>query len=50
MTESEFFSIIFAIGALAGLLSRWLPLSGWAALLFPILLPPAAFGLSILFC
>jgi hypothetical protein len=41
---------LFAGGALAGLLSRWGPLSGWAALAFPLLLPPLGIGLTILFC
>lgn len=41
---------MFAGGALAGLLSRWGPLSGWAALAFPLVLPPVAIGLTILFC
>jgi hypothetical protein len=41
---------MFAGGAVLGLLSRWGPLSGWAALAFPLVLPPLGFGLTILFC
>jgi len=41
---------LFASGALAGLLSRWGPLSGWAALAFPLVLPAAGLGLARLFC
>jgi hypothetical protein len=41
---------LFACGALAGLLSRWGPLSGWAALALPLLLPPLGIGLMMLFC
>ena len=41
---------LFAFGALAGLLSRWGPLSGWAALGFPLVLPPLGIGLTALFC
>ena len=41
---------LFAGGALAGLLSRWGPLSGWAALAFPLVLAPLGIGLTRLFC
>ena len=41
---------LFVCGAFAGLLSRWGPLSGWAALAFPLLLPPLGIGLTMLFC
>lgn len=41
---------MFAGGALAGPLSWWGPPSGWAALAFPLVLPPLAIGLTILFC
>lgn len=41
---------MFAGGALGGLLSRWVPISGWAALAFPLLLPVLGVGLAILFC
>ena len=41
---------MFAGGALAGLLSRWMPTSGWAALAFPLVLPPLGVGLAALFC
>ena len=40
----------FACGAVVGLLSRRGPLSGWAALFFPAVLPPLAIGLMALFC
>jgi hypothetical protein len=41
---------LFACGALAGLLSRWGPLSGWVALAFPLVLPPLGVWLTALFC
>ena len=41
---------LFACGALAGLLSRWGPLYGWAALAFPLVLPALGIGLTRLFC
>jgi hypothetical protein len=41
---------LFACGALVGLLSRWGPLTGWAALAFPLVLPPLGLGLTYLFC
>jgi hypothetical protein len=41
---------LFACGALAGVLSRWGPLSGWAAMAFPLVLPPLGIGLTRLFC
>jgi hypothetical protein len=41
---------IFGGGALVGLLSRWGPLSGWAALVFPLVLPPAGVVLGMQFC
>ncbi len=41
---------LFACGAVAGLLSCRGPLSGWAALVFPVVLPPLGVGLAILFC
>src|SRR2546427_520536 len=41
---------MFAAGTLAGLLSRWAPLSGWAALAFPLVVPPAGLGLTVLVC
>jgi hypothetical protein len=42
---------LFASGAVAGLLSpRWAPLSGWAALVFPAVLPALGIGLTCLFC
>jgi len=41
---------LFACGTMAGLLSRWGPLSGWAALAFSSVLPPLGIGLTRLFC
>ncbi len=51
MTD-EFYLVLglFASGALAGLLSRWGPLSGWVALALPLVLPPLGIGLMIRFC
>jgi hypothetical protein len=48
--EALILLVMFAGGALGGLLSRWLPLSGWAALVFPLVLPPLGLGLTALFC
>jgi hypothetical protein len=42
--------VLLAAGTVAGLLSRWGPLSGWAALVFPLLVPPVGIGLCVLFC
>jgi hypothetical protein len=42
---------LFACGAVAGLLApRWTSPSGWAALAFPVVLPPLGIGLGCLFC
>jgi hypothetical protein len=41
---------LFACAALAGHLSRWGRLSGWAALAFPLVLPPVGIWLTRLFC
>jgi len=41
---------LFAGGALVGLLSRWGPRSGWAALALPLLLPALGVGLMVRFC
>jgi hypothetical protein len=41
---------VFSSGVLVGLLSRWGPLSGWAALAFPLLVPAVGIGLCVLFC
>ena len=41
---------LFAFGVVAGLVSRRGPLSGWAALAFPAVLPPLGIGLTISFC
>src|SRR5262249_61455283 len=48
--ENLFLLALFACGAFAGLLSRWGPLSGWAALALPLLLPPLRIGLTLWFC
>lgn len=37
-------------GAAVGLLSRWAPLSGWAALGFSLLLVPLGMGATLLWC
>jgi hypothetical protein len=51
VTEENLFLLgLFACGAFAGLLSRWGPLSGWATLAFPLLLPLVGIGLTMLFC
>jgi hypothetical protein len=41
---------MFGGGALLGLLSRWGPLSGWAALALPLVLPPLGIALTASFC
>ena len=41
---------VASIGTSLGVLSRWGPLSGWAALAFSIVLAPAGFFLCIAFC
>jgi hypothetical protein len=41
---------LFAFGTLAGLLSRWGPLSPWAALAFPLVLAPLGIALTRIFC
>jgi hypothetical protein len=38
------------LGALLGLLSRWGPLSGWVALVLPIVTPPLGVWLTTVFC
>jgi hypothetical protein len=48
--QDQYLYVVFALGALAGLLSRWGPLSGWLALILPILVPPASIGLCMAFC
>jgi hypothetical protein len=48
--ENALLLTLFACGAIAGLLSRWAPLSGWAALAFPLVLPAAGMGLTASFC
>jgi hypothetical protein len=48
--EIVFLLGLFACGALAGLLACWGPLSGWAALAFPLVALPAGIGLTITFC
>jgi hypothetical protein len=41
---------LFACGAPAGLPARRGPLSGWAALAFPVVLPPLGIGLTRQLC
>jgi hypothetical protein len=41
---------MIALGGVSGLLSRRGPLSGWAALALPLVLPPLSFGLIRAFC
>jgi hypothetical protein len=48
--EVLFLSGMLVLGAMAGLLSRRGPLLGWAALAFPLVLLPVAFGLIRAFC
>jgi hypothetical protein len=50
MAENEFLLILFACSAIAGLLSGWAPLSGWAALAFALALPAAGLSLTASFC
>lgn len=45
-----FLLTLFAGGALVGWWARSGPLFGWAALLFPLTLPPLSLGLTALFC
>jgi hypothetical protein len=50
--EAELYLMLglFVSGAVAGLISRWAPLSGWAALAFALVLPLLGIGLTRLFC
>jgi hypothetical protein len=48
--ENQLLLSVFVCGALIGLLSRWAPLSGWAALAFPLLFPLIGVGLAERFC
>jgi hypothetical protein len=41
---------LFVLGGCVGLLARWGPRSGWAALGFPLVLPPLGIWLSQVFC
>ena len=41
---------LFGLGGVVGLLSRWGPLSGWAALAFPLVLPAVGIGMAAMFC
>ena len=51
MTSDSLFVLgILACGALAGWVARWGPLSGWAALAFPLIVPPLGIGLGMQFC
>jgi hypothetical protein len=49
-SELLFLLALFGFGLLAGLLSRWGPLSGWAALCLPLVLVPLGFFFTIQFC
>jgi hypothetical protein len=49
-SENLFLLTLFGCSAIAGLLSRWGPLSGWAALAFPLVLPATGMGLTASFC
>ena len=48
--ENVFLITLFACSAIAGLFSRWAPLSGWAALAFALALPAAGLSLTAAFC
>jgi hypothetical protein len=50
MSDAVLVPALFAVGALAGLLTKWAPLSGWAALAFPLVVPPLGFWLASQFC
>jgi hypothetical protein len=41
---------MLVFGAVAGTLSSSAPLSAWAALVFPVLLPPISIGMMMAFC
>jgi hypothetical protein len=49
-SENVLLLALFVGGAVVGLLSRWGPLSSWAALAFPILFPVLGVGLAECFC
>jgi hypothetical protein len=48
--QLDLFLGMFACGAVAGALSRWVPLSAWTAMLLPVMLPPVSIGLMMSFC
>jgi hypothetical protein len=50
MEEIALMLSLFAAGGTAGLFARFLPLSGWAALAFALIVPPAGVGLAMAFC
>jgi len=50
MQEIILLLALFACGAVAGLSSKWAPLSGWAALAFSLALVPGGIVLSQMFC
>jgi hypothetical protein len=48
--ENQLLLSVFVCGVFAGLLSRWGPLSGWAALGLPLVLPLLGIALAERFC
>ena len=48
--EMLFLLTLFGCGLVAGLLSRWGPLSGWAALGLSLVLPALGIAATIQFC
>jgi hypothetical protein len=50
MLETVLMLSLFAGGAVAGVMSRWAPASGWAALGLAVVLPPLGIALTRLFC
>ena len=51
MTAENYFLLsVFVCGAFVGLLSRWAPLSSWAALGLPLVLPVLGIALAERFC
>jgi hypothetical protein len=50
MSEFALLLGMFAFGTSMGLFSRWGPLSGWAALAFPLVIPPLGVWFCALFC
>jgi hypothetical protein len=50
MDETLLLFGLFGFSAVAGLLSRWGPLSGWAALALPLVLPVLGIFTATQFC